>query len=97
MSQELVHQKAAAVRAHRDAIEARVEAGELSLAALFAGAGEDAVLAETKLLGLVESIPDIGKVQSRRAFESVGLAETVRVGAVPAATQTALAEILGLA
>jgi len=97
MSQELVHQKAAAVRAHREAIEARVEQGELSLAELFVGADEDPVLAETKLLGLVESIPDIGKVQSRRAFESVGLAETVRVGAVTAASQAALAEILGLA
>lgn len=96
MSQELVHQKAAAVRAHREAIEARVETGELSLDALFAGAGEDPVLAETKLLGLVESIPDIGKVQSRRAFESVGLAETVRVGAVDESTQTALAGVLGL-
>jgi len=96
MSQASVHQKAAAVRDHREAIEARVSAGSLSLHALFEESGDDPVLAETKLLGLVESIPDIGKVQTRRAFEAIGLAETVRVAATSSAERLELAERLGL-
>ncbi len=96
MSQASVHQKAAAVRDHREAIEARVSDGTLTLHELFEESGADPVLGETKLLGLVESIPDIGKVQTRRAFEAIGLAETVRVAATSPAQRLQLAERLGL-
>lgn len=97
MSDADVHARAAAVRSHRLAIEERILAGDLGYAELFAAVAADPVLAETKLLGLIESIPDIGKVQTRRAFEAVGLAETVRIGAVTSGQQEALATALELA
>jgi hypothetical protein len=97
MSTADVHARAEAVREHRRLFKETVLSGETGLAQIFDAALVDPVLGETKLLGLVEAIPDIGKVQTRRTFEAVGLAETVRVGAVDADTQAALAAGLGLA
>ena len=46
---------------------------------IFTEAERSDVLATMKLLPLIEVIPEVGKVQSRRALASVGVEESVLV------------------
>lgn len=72
-------EKAAAVRAHRDAFLAEVVAGEVSMAEVFARAKSDPAVASMKVLGAIEGHPDLKKVQTRRAFEDLGISEGAHV------------------
>lgn len=75
----------AGVRAHRDEFVGLVESGSISLDQIFTKAAHDPVVADTKLLGLLQALPDVGKVQSRRALEQLGLHDHIKVGSVPSA------------
>ena len=80
-------------RARAD-FEAAVEAGEFDLDGIFARAAADPVISTMKLLPLLEALPDVGKVSSRRALEAAGIAETARAGAVDTEQRGRLAEAL---
>ncbi len=72
-------ERAAVVRAHRDAFLAEVVAGEVSLDDVFSRAKNDAALASMKVLGAIEGHPDLKKVQTRRAFEELDISERAHV------------------
>jgi len=74
-----VYAKVAAVRGERDEFRSRVREGSIDLVDIVAEAEQSDVLATMKLLPLIEVIPDVGKVQSRRALAAVGLEDTVLV------------------
>lgn len=79
-----------AVRRHRDGFLEELSTGALDLDALFARADTDAVIASMKVLPAVEALPDSGKVQTRRAFEELGIAEDGHLVHVMPAQRTAL-------
>ena len=74
-----VYAKVATVRSERNSFRSRVRERSADLVDIFTEAERSNVLATMKLLPLIEVIPDVGKVQSRRALAAVGLEDTVLV------------------
>lgn len=85
---------AAETRRRRAEFEALVETGGVDLDGIFARADDDPVIGEMKLLPLLEALPGVGKVQSRRALEQAGVAEKARAGAVTVERRAALGRAL---
>lgn len=79
-----------ALKQHREQFEAKVAAGHVSLDELFAAGDVDESISATKVLGLVEAMPDFAKVQTRRAFEDLGISEAAHVGQVTKAQRLEL-------
>jgi hypothetical protein len=85
---------AARTRELRAEYRAEVEAGTDDLETIFARADRDPVIGSMKLLPLLEALPEVGKVRSRRALGAAGIAETARAGSVDAARRSALGDAL---
>ena len=71
-----------AVQDHRSAFVEELRSGEVAMAGIFKRAASDPVIAGMKVLPAMESLPDAGKVQTRRAFEEVGIDEADHIAAV---------------
>lgn len=71
--------KAAAARRQRAELKDKLKAGSLGLAELFEMAEADDVVGRMKVLAVLESMPGLGKVKSRRLMEEVGISENRRV------------------
>lgn len=74
--------KAAEARRLRAGLKEQLKAGKIGLAEVFEQAETDPVVAGTKILKVLESLPGNGKVKSRRALEAAGIAESRRVRGV---------------
>jgi hypothetical protein len=84
--------KAAQVRRARAELKERLKMGSLSLGELLAAAETDEVVAKTKVLSVLESLPGVGKVKARRAMEEIGIADTRRVRGLGEQQRRALLE-----
>ncbi len=71
--------KAAEARRVRADLKQALKAGELGLADVLVRAESDDVVAMTKILTILESLPGVGKVKSRRTMASIGISESRRV------------------
>jgi len=91
---ERLFEDAQKIRAHRDAFATEVEAGNVPIATVFDRAGSDPVLASMKVLGVIEGQPDLKKVQTRRAFEDLGISESAHIGDVTAEQRMGLSAAL---
>lgn len=86
-------EKAAAVRRTRSELKMRLKMGGITFSELLELAENDEVVAKTKVLAVLESLPGVGKVRARRTMESVGIAESRRLaGLGPQQRQALLAE-----
>ncbi|MEY2974872.1 MAG: hypothetical protein RIR49_1292 [Actinomycetota bacterium] len=85
--------KAAAARAARADIKARLKMGSLTLAEALAS--DDANIAKIKVVSLLEALPKLGKVKARRIMEEIGIADNRRVQGLGAQQRAALLERLG--
>jgi hypothetical protein len=74
--------RAAQARAVRAELKAEVAAGNVSPAEVMARADNDEVVANIKLLTLLEAVPNIGKVRSRRLLGELGISERRRLRGV---------------
>ena len=74
--------KAAEARRARAALKEELKAGQVRLSEVFERAEGDPVVAGTKILVILESLPGNGKVKSRRDLEACGIAESRRVRGV---------------
>ncbi len=72
-------EKAAEARRVRAELKADLREGRLDLAAVFARAETEKIVADTKLLTVLESLPNIGKVRSRRTLAEIGISERQRL------------------
>jgi hypothetical protein len=72
-------QKAAEARRARSELKSLLKMGSLTLREAIERAATDEVVAKTKVLTVLESLPKLGKVKSRRLMEEVGIAETRRL------------------
>src|SRR5215213_293572 len=75
-------EKAAEARRVRAQLKADLQAGSVLLEDVFARAADDKVVADTKILTVLESLPNIGKVRSRRTLAEIGISERQRVRGV---------------
>lgn len=79
-------EKAAESRRLRAEVKARLKIGVLSLSELFEqadrGDAEAEMLSKLKVLAVVESLPNVGKVNARRLMRAVGIKESRRIGGV---------------
>lgn len=71
--------KAAAVRKARSELKARLKMGSITFREVLDQAATDDVVAKTKILSILESLPGVGKVKARRTMESIGIAESRRI------------------
>ncbi|MEO0491778.1 MAG: integration host factor, actinobacterial type [Actinomycetota bacterium] len=71
--------KAAEARRVRAELKAALKDGQIVFADVFARAETDELVAKTKILTILESLPGVGKVKSRRTMESIGIAESRRI------------------
>lgn len=74
--------KAAAARQARAQLKDDLKAARVSLVEVFERADDDAVVAGTKILTILESLPSVGKVKARRTMDAVGIAHSRRVRGV---------------
>ena len=88
-------EKAAEARTVRAQLKADLQAGRLDLETVFARAADDKVVADTKILTVLESLPSIGKVRSRRTLAEIGISERQRVRGVGPHQRAALVERFG--
>lgn len=85
--------KAAAARAARADIKARLKMGSLTLAEALGS--DDENIAKIKVVSLLESLPKLGKVKARRIMDEIGIADNRRVQGLGAQQKAALLELLG--
>jgi len=71
--------KAAAARRQRAEVKERLKAGEMTLEQLFRQAGDDGTLAKLKVLSMLESMPQTGKVKARRIMAELDISESRRL------------------
>lgn len=71
--------KAAVVRRERAEMKERLKMGSLTLTDVLEQSSSNEVIAKTKVLAVLESLPGVGKVKARRTMEEVGIAESRRV------------------
>lgn len=71
--------KAAEARRVRAEIKEELKSGSLDLTGLLERADGDLVVARMKVLSVLESLPRLGKVKSRRAMEEIGISEKRRL------------------
>ena len=82
--------KAAEARRVRADLKQALKAGELGLADVLVRAESDEVVAMTKILTILEALPGVGKVKSRRTMASIGISESRRVQGLGAKQRRAL-------
>src|SRR5688500_8819174 len=85
--------KAAAARAARAEIKARLKMGSLSLREALDS--NDTNIGKLKVVSMLESLPGVGKVKARRVMTDVGIADNRRVQGLGAQQRAALLEQLG--
>jgi hypothetical protein len=71
--------KAAEARRVRAELKQQLKAGEIRLADVLELAASNELVAKTKVLTILESLPAVGKVKSRRTMERIGIAESRRI------------------
>ncbi len=71
--------KAGEVRRKRAEVKQKLKMRSISLSDLLAQAETDDVVAGTKVLAVLESLPGMGKVRARRMMEEIGIAESRRI------------------
>ena len=87
--------KAAEARRVRANLKQALKAGELGLADVLVRAESDDVVAMTKILTILEALPGVGKVKSRRTMASIGISESRRVQGLGAKQRRALLTAFG--
>ncbi len=71
--------KAAEARRARAELKERLKMGSLTLAELLTQAENDDMAGKMKVLAVLESLPGVGKVKSRRTMETFEISDTRRV------------------
>ncbi len=87
--------KAAEARRVRADLKQALKAGELELADVLVRAESDEVVAMTKILTILEALPGVGKVKSRRTMASIGISESRRVQGLGVKQRRALLTAFG--
>jgi hypothetical protein len=88
---------AATFREYRDHLYASLSDGTRSLSEVLDAPPDDELLAETKLLGVLESLPGARKTDTRRTLDRLGVPGDVRLGSLTVEQRRSLLESFPLA
>ncbi len=72
-------EKAAAARRQRAELKDKLKMGSVSLAEVLEQGERDEVVAKTKIVAVLESLPGLGKVKARRLMAALGISESRRI------------------
>ena len=72
-------EKASEVRKRRAEVKAKLKMRSISLSDLLEQAETDEVVAGTKVLAVLESLPGMGKVRARKMMDEIGIADSRRI------------------
>ena len=87
--------KAGEVRRKRADVKAKLKMRSISLSDLLKQAETDEVVAGTKVLAVLESLPGMGKVRARRLMDEIGIADSRRLRGLGENQRAALLERCG--
>ena len=85
-------EKAARARKERAEVKDRLKHGTTTLPDVLRYAAGDEVLAGTKVVALIRSVPGVGPVKARQIMERLGIADTRRVKGLGPNQRAALME-----
>jgi len=97
MSRRAVLDAAEDVRRRRAEVVTDLEGGRMTMGEAFELADRDELVARIKLLALLQSVPGVGKVGSRRMLASLGIPESTRTGAIRSDDRRRLLDALAAA
>lgn len=83
-------EKAAAARKARAELRESLKSGEVTFEDLLAKIDSNELVAKTKVLYVLESLPKVGKIKAREIIADVGIAETRRLAGLGARQRTDL-------
>ena len=72
-------EKAGAARRQRAELKEKLKMGSITLKELLEQGGRDDVVGKMKVVGVLESLPGVGKVKARRLMQEIGISDTRRV------------------
>ncbi len=84
--------KAAEARKQRAEIKEKLKLGSVTLAELLDKAPTDELVGKMKVSTVLESLPGIGKVRSKKIMDSIGIKETRRLQGLGVKQKQALLE-----
>lgn len=87
--------KAGEARRVRAELKTQLKDGEVRFAQVLERAGTDDLVAKTKILTILESLPGVGKVKARRTMEAIGIAEGRRIQGLGGKQRRELLEAFG--
>jgi recombinational DNA repair protein RecR len=67
--------KAGEARRARAELKEKLKMGSVNLKELFQDAASNEVVAKTKVVSVLESLPGVGKVKARRTMEEIGISD----------------------
>ncbi len=71
--------KAAEARRVRAEMKELLKMGSLSLADVFERSDDDDIIAGTKVVSVLQSVPGLGKIKAKRLMEELAISETRRL------------------
>lgn len=72
-------EKAGKARRTRAELKEKLKMGSLTFPEVIDLAGTDEIVAKTKVLAVLESLPGVGKVKARRMMDNIGISESRRL------------------
>jgi len=87
--------KAAEARRFRAELKQRLKMGSMSFVELLESAETNELIAKTKVLAVLESLPGVGKVKARRTMKAVGIADNRRIRGLGDSQREKLLAIFG--
>ena len=72
-------EKAAAARRQRAELKDKLKMGSMSLGEVLEQGDRDEVVAKTKVVTVLESLPGLGKIKARRKMADLGISESRRI------------------
>jgi hypothetical protein len=87
--------KAAEARRMRAEIKALLSTGSLTLGEVFERADSNDIVAGTKVVSILVSLPGMGKIKTKRLMEEHGIADNRRIRGLGARQRQTLLDLVG--
>ncbi len=87
--------KAQRMRSGRAELRKKLKKGEVTLKEVLDQADNDEIISKMRVIYLLQSLPKIGKVRSKKLMEEIGINESRRVQGLGVRQKEALIERLG--
>jgi len=87
--------KAQRMRSERAELRKKLKKGEITLKEILEQADSDEIISKMRVIYLLQSLPKIGKIRSKKLMEEIGINESRRIQGLGVRQKEALLERLG--